>query len=814
MNRTTISTALLIATLCPFAFGATYTGRVVTGNSPSKPVSNATLVLPSGNDTLYTDTTGTFSFSFTGIVPRGQHFTKNALLLFNQGKLSFKINATQQVSLSLHTINGQKSMVLFDRTLPAGAYEYQVPELLPRSLTPGMYVAVARVLQERVTAPLLIIGTSHRTGTGRTTLSVSRKKTAQSGAVPSDHLTVYRMGFNPVTIDLTDNNIELGDIVLTRTAHELEIERKVDSLLAIMTIDEKAGQMVQAQINFSNDFPGRLKNEQIAAMGIGSVFNGGSDPSAEGQPNTPDSWAGAIDRVQRTVLDSSRLKIPIIYAQDCVHGVAEIDGCTVFPHNIGLGCTGDTALVAKIGRICATECSGIGIRFNFWPCIASVRNERWGRTFEGFGETPEINTLLGAAYIRGMQGDGDMAKAGSIAACAKHYLGDGATNDGVNNGETSLSDATIRAVHLPQYAAATRELVATVMPSYHTWIHHGESWKQTLDKYALTTVLKGELGFDGFCISDWDAILRACDNYQVDCVARAINAGLDMAMVIGEWECSDFINSVKTGVENGIIPIERVDDAVRRILRIKYRFGLFESPYSNPTLRAQINSSSSKAIARESVRKSLVLLKNEGAVLPLGKSEHVAVVGPWANKMGAQCGGWTISWQGDIDHTGIAGQTILQGLQQLGSNVTFNEFGDGDLSTADKIVVVVGENPYAEQYGDSPVPDLSELPNASLVEKCFNSGKPVILVMVTGRPVLIDTEINWCTAAVAAWLPGGEGGGIADVLFGDYNFTGKLTHTWPASAEQIPINTGTVYADEQKGIGGEPLFPYGFGLEY
>jgi beta-glucosidase len=805
--------ALFCAALSLATIATTYTGRVVDDHSPARPVSNATLLPPGSSEPVYTDSSGTFSFSLTGTLPRTPSPLRHNTISFSNGTVAFSSLEPQRIQLDLFTISGRKAVTLIDRTGNTGRHEYSLMSLLPSHMTPGMYMAVAKTAHDRMTIPLLLTATIHGMVVETPRNTSLRKTTTPAGTAASDNLTISRRGYNPATVPLTDANTGLGEIVLTRTAREKEIERKVDSLVALMTIDEKAGQMVQAQINFTNDYNGRLKNEQVAAMGIGSVFNGGSDESAAGQPNTPVSWAEAIDRVQRTVMESSRLKIPVLYGQDCVHGAAEIDGCTIFPHNIGLGCTGDTALVAKIGRITAEECNGIGVRLNFAPCIASVRNERWGRTYEGFGETPEINVQLGTAYIRGLQGGDNMAGAGSVAACAKHYLGDGATNDGVNNGETSLSDATVRAVHLPPYAAAARELVATVMPSYHTWIHHGESWKQTLDRYALTTVLKGELGFDGFCISDWDAVARACDNYELDCVSRAVNAGLDMAMIIGEPSCSAFINSIKAGVEQQIIPISRIDDAVRRILRIKFRFGLFDNPYSSATFRSQTNSTASKAVARESVRKSLVLLKNEDGVLPLKKAERIVVVGPWANSLGAQCGGWTISWQGSVDHGGISGQTILTGLQSAGTNVTFSESGD-NISDADKIVVVVGEKPYAEQFGDCTVPDLSECPNAGLVEKCFNSGKPVVLVMITGRPMLIDTEINWCKAVVAAWLPGGEGGGVADVLFGDYPFTGKLTHTWPASAGQIPINDGPVYADEQKGSGGTPLFEYGYGLTY
>ncbi|MBN1575017.1 MAG: glycoside hydrolase family 3 C-terminal domain-containing protein [Chitinispirillaceae bacterium] len=803
----------LIINLSLSAYNSTYYGRIVDNGSPARPIANATVWVQSASSCSYTDSLGNFNLTFTSIKSpkRNDHYHNAG---FRNGKIAFSCSREQVMRLDLYALSGRKAVTLMKQSFKAGTYEFTLQALIPRNVVPGLYIVAAETGDSRHTAALLLTNSSTSTAGAGIGCAVSRGSSglAKTGTV-SDNLAVYKMGYERIARPLSDTTSYLGDIVLSRTAREAAIERRADSILALMTIDEKAGQMVQAQINFTDAYPDRLTNGKIASMAVGSVFNGGSDESAAGQPNTPDAWAAAIDRIQKTVLDSSRLKIPIIYGQDCVHGAAEISGCTVFPHNIGLGCTGDTALVAKVGRITAAECTGIGVRFNFWPCIAAVRNERWGRTYEGFGETPEINSLMGAAYIRGLQGDGDMGKVGAVAACAKHYLGDGGTNDGVNNGEVTISEATMRSVHLPPYAAAARELVATVMPSYHTWLHDGCSWKQTLDRRALTSILKTELGFDGFCVSDWDAVARACSSYKVDCVAQAVNAGLDMAMIIGEWNCGEFINSIKEGVINQTIPISRIDDAVRRILRVKLRFGLFDHPYSDPALRSRIGSTESRAVARECVRKSMVLLKNEGDVLPLQKAERVAVVGAWANSLGAQCGGWTITWQGSAALTGIAGQTILQGLQEKGSNVFFSEFGD-DVANADKIVVVVGENPYAEQYGDCSVPDLSECPNASLIEKCFNSGKPVILVMVTGRPMIIDTEINWCKAVVAAWLPGGEGGGIADVLFGDCNFSGTLTHTWPASAAQIPINAGPDYADEQKGCGGEPLYPYGFGLRY
>jgi beta-glucosidase len=588
------------------------------------------------------------------------------------------------------------------------------------------------------------------------------------------------------------------------------IEKKADSLVALMTIQEKAGQMTMARKN-------QLTDAQLGSMAIGSVFNGGSDPEGN---NTPSAWSASIDRYQKAVL-VSRLKIPMLYGQDCVHGVGSVAGCTVFPHNIGIGCSHDTALAAKIGRITAQEAVGVGIRLNFSPCVASVRNERWGRSYEGFGETPEINSLMGAAYVRGLQGGGDMSQPWSVASSVKHYLGDGSTTGGVNNGTSSISEATMRAVHLPQYAACAKEKMATVMPSYHTWVHNG-SWKQSVDAVAMTTILKGEIGFDGFCVSDWDALPQACGSsitdYSSSCVAQSINAGMDMAMVVGTASINQYIQAITSQAGNAI-PLTRINDAVKRILRIKLRMNLFTNNLSSSDYRDKINNAEHRLAAREAVRKSLVLLKNEGNALPLLKTEKVVVVGAWANNMGYQCGGWTIDWQGVSTNpkaATIAGQTILAGLQEVGgsTNVTYDASGS-NLSSANKIVLVVGENPYAEGSGDvSSGPDFSTCPEANLVSKCFSSGKPVILVMITGRPMILDTELPSCKAVVAAWLPGSEGGGIADVLYNNYDFTGTLTHTWPASAGQVPINTGTVYGDEPKGSGGTPQYAYGFGLKY
>jgi beta-glucosidase len=805
MKNGIVLLSLALMTTIANAATETISGRVID-SATRTPLPNIAVRLMTKGVETYTDTLGKYTLpvSAAAVAHRGVMAIPGIAL--NGSIVSLNTRAGEKVRIEEFDLRGSKLHTLLNRSFASGMHTLSLANLLNPNRTSSL--SLIRIQKGAHTVICTILNADN--GNALQSHSLIIKSLSSVSATAVDNLEVYRKGWIAKSVDISSYTTQtLEDIAINKTAAEEAIERKVDSLLALMTINEKAGQMTMARKN-------QLSDDQLASLGVGSVFNGGSDPEGN---NLPATWAAMIDRVQTKIMGSSRLKIPMIYGQDCVHGVGSIAGCTVFPHNIGLGCTGDTALIAKIGQITATEAVACGIRLNFAPCVASVRNERWGRTYEGFGETPEINTLMGVAYTRGLQGGGNMSQNWSVAASVKHYLGDGATDNGVNNGTASISVATMRAVHLPQYAACAREQMATVMPSFHSWTHDGQSWRQSLDKFAMTNVLKGELGFDGFCVSDWDALPQACGTgttYSESCVAQSINAGMDMAMVVSGANATGYINAIVSGVNNNLIALSRVNDAVKRILRIKFRMNLFYNPLSSSTYRSQLYSTASRAVAREAVRKSLVLLKNQNNALPLKKTEKIAVVGQWANDLGAQCGGWTISWQGQLGAgPGIAGQTILAGLQAVGgsSNVTYSQDGSA-LSGADKIVVVIGEKPYAEGSGDVTVPDFSNCPNANLIQTCNSSGKPVILVMVTGRPMLIDTEIELCQAIVAAWLPGSEAGGVADVLYNDYNFTGTLTHTWPASSGQIPINTGTNYTDEQHGSGGTPLYPYGYGLHY
>jgi beta-glucosidase len=570
---------------------------------------------------------------------------------------------------------------------------------------------------------------------------------------------------------------------------------KVDSLLSIMTLDEKIGQMTQVDMDALDDL------EDIKTLALGSMLSGGN---SEPKDISPEGWANVYDKYQSYALQS-RLKIPMIYGIDGVHGHNNVKGAVIFPHNVGLGATNNPGLVEKANHVIAEEIAGTGIDWTFAPCVAVPRNEKWGRTYEGFGETPEITKTMSRASVLGLQGK-KLSDGSSILACAKHFAGDGGTMNGKDQGNTVCDEKTFRKLFLPGYAEAIKAGVTTIMVSYSSW----NGVKMHQHKYLLTDVLKKELGFKGFLVSDWAAIDQISPDFKED-VELSINAGLDMIMIPNGSQkknnYKEFIKDLKELVQEGKVPVARIDDAVRRILKVKFDMDLFNHPYTDKALTAKIGSKEHREVARECVRQSLVLLKNSNNTLPISKNlKRIHVSGRGAGDIGMQCGGWTISWQGQLGDVTTGGTTVLQAIKNTvpSTNVTFSKDGSG-AEGADLGVVVVGENPYAEMLGDTS--DLSLNPeDIKAIEQVKKAGIPVVVVLFSGRPLIIDPVLKYTDAFVAAWLPGTEGQGIADVLFGDYNFTGKLTHSWPKTMSQVPINIGDKNYD--------PLFKYGFGLHY
>ena len=580
-------------------------------------------------------------------------------------------------------------------------------------------------------------------------------------------------------------------------------QEEAEALLAKMTLAEKVGQMCQPDQQFLRD-PADIERYFLGSL----LSGGGSGPKDKSKYNLA-GWTDMVDGYHRHALNT-RLGIPLLYGVDAVHGHHNVPGAVVFPHNIGLGCARNADLVEHIARETAVEVRATGINWVFGPCVTVPLDERWGRAYEGYSEDPEIVGKLGAAVVRGFQGE-SLDDPLSVVACAKHFLGDGGTEYGsaigqdgrkLDQGDTICDEAALRRVHLTPYYDAIREGVATIMPSYSSW--NGD--KCTGHRYLLTDVLKTELGFDGFLISDYNAIDQLDDDYRT-CVKLAINAGVDMVMLTDKY--ARFCEELTALAEAGEVPMSRIDDAVVRILRVKIAAGMMAegySPLADRSLHESFGSAERRELARRAVRESLVLLKNVDGILPLKKSaRRIHVAGPGADSVGMMCGGWTIDWQGSVDHEIPGGTSILAAIRRAvsdGTEVTFSADGSG-AEGADAAVVVIGEKPYAEFMGDSVdlVLAREQLDALSAVKA---AGVPTAVVLISGRPVMLDGVLDPADALVAAWLPGSEGEGVSDVLFGDYAPTGKLSYVWPRSVDQIPIAIGDPDA----------LFPIGFGLTY
>jgi beta-glucosidase len=602
------------------------------------------------------------------------------------------------------------------------------------------------------------------------------------------------------------------------TANDAEIK----TLVSNMTLAEKAGQMTQPDLGAIKDFA------DIENLFLGSILSGGSSDPKSG--NKLKDWTDLYESCQKRSL-KTRLAIPLLYGVDAVHGHNNVLGAVVFPHNIGLGCTGNPEIVEKASHITAREVRATGIQWTFSPCVTVPRDIRWGRTYEGFSEDPALVAKLGVAAVKGLQG-ADLSGSTAALGCAKHFIGDGGTDfksaSGgglLDQGDTRIDEATLRKIHLAGYPAAVDAGVGTIMPSYNSW----NGVKCSGSRFLLTEMLKKELGFEGFLISDYNAIDQlvppakkenAAESTNASgqegtadykkCIEISINAGMDMVMVTDKYR--DFIKLLQELVNEGKIPMARIDDAVTRILRVKFAQGLMKKDaalMADATLQKDFGSEAHRTVAREAVRQSLVLLKNEGKVLPLSrKAKRIHVTGRGADNLGMQCGGWTIDWQGSLGEVTPGGTSILGAMKKTaGSHVQITTSRDAsEAKGADVAVVVIGEEPYAEMKGDRTDLALSKEDSAA-VAAAKATGTPVAVVILSGRPVILGEIADQADAIIAAWLPGTEGTGIADVLFGDFKPTGKLSFTWPRDMDQVPLG-------HDKPVIENPLYPFGFGLGY
>ena len=572
----------------------------------------------------------------------------------------------------------------------------------------------------------------------------------------------------------------------------LPVAERVEDLLGRMELVDKVGQMTQAERTV-------VSPAAVTEHRLGSVLSGGGSSP---RPNTPVSWADLVDGLQEGAL-ATPLGIPILYGTDAVHGHNNVFGATVFPHNIGLGATRDPDLVERIGRATALEVAATGVDWTFAPCLCVVQDDRWGRSYESFGEDPALVSAM-TTVVTGLQGPTLGEEPTSVLATAKHFVGDGGTLGGTDQGDTVASEAELREVHLAPYVEAIARGVGSVMVSFSSW--NGE--KLHGHRELVTDVLKGELGFEGFVVSDWAGIdqIDGDEGFTQAEVAQAVNAGIDMVMVPDDYEL--FLAHLTTAVEDGDVPTERIDDAVRRILTVKVRMGLFETPFADRDLLGHVGSDEQRALAREAVAASLVLLQNGGS-LPLVPGARVLVTGSNADDVGNQSGGWTMTWQGSSGEI-LPGTTILEGLQEALGDSVVHEPGPildaSSLGTAyDVAVAVVGEIPYAEFEGDRPEGVVLGREDRATLDRLRESGVPTVLVLVSGRPVDLTGVVDWVDAVVAAWLPGSEGAGVADVLAGTVSPTGTLPVTWPRGPGDQPVNAGD---------GRDALFPFGAGLTY
>jgi len=592
------------------------------------------------------------------------------------------------------------------------------------------------------------------------------------------------------------------------------IEAYVTGLLAQMTLEQKVGQMVQGEIQ-------HVTPEDVREYHLGSVLNGGGSFPGAAKDATVADWVALADAYYEASMDTTggRLAIPIIWGTDAVHGHNNVIGATLFPHNIGLGAARNGDLLQAIGAATALEVRATGLDWTFAPTLAVVRDDRWGRTYEGYAEDPEIVRQLAGRMVTGLQGAAsspEFLDADHVLATAKHFLGDGGTDGGIDQGDNLSTERELLDIHAQGYFPALEAGAQTVMASFNSW--RGE--KIHGNHYLLTEVLKERMGFDGFVVSDWNGIgqVAGCTN---DSCAAAINAGIDMIMVPEDWKA--IITNTLDQVRSGEIPEARIDDAVRRILRVKARAGLFTAgrpsarPHAGDT--GLIGAPVHRALARQAVRQSLVLLKNAGGLLPLPRNQRVLVAGAGADDLGAQAGGWTISWQGtENTNEDFPGATsIYAGIAAVvsaGGGTTVRSPDGVFTERPDVAIVVFGEEPYAEMHGDITSLSFSAeyAEPLALLRRLRAEGIPVVSVFLSGRPRWVNPELNASTAFVAAWLPGTEGGGIADVLFRtnagevQYDFVGRLSYSWPRDPLQTAVNRNDPVD--------EPLFPYGFGLSY
>ncbi|MBN1128564.1 MAG: glycoside hydrolase family 3 C-terminal domain-containing protein [Chitinispirillaceae bacterium] len=769
---------LFFSTLAAFGQSGDFTNAGKVVSSGGSGIANATITYTNLSKRLlwdFSDANGNFGAT-SGALPDRSGLTDRIAV------------ASGPLDIAVFDFSGKTVASLRSTGITAGSY---LLEQLAHHHSPGFLLVTIRTGTTEYCRKLLVRnrGSSLHSGTAFSASAGRASPLRLVAASAIDTLRIGKTGYAPVKIPIASYTANIGSVTLT----PIDIEAQVTALLGQMSQNEKIGQILQSPLPGTGPVQSNL---------MGMVFSGGGGPS--GQSTTASQWASSSNSYQNASLGTAK-KIPLLIGSNIVHGFSDCYNGTMPPHNIGLGCTFDPAIVQKVYRVAAIESRGGGVNWAFAPCIAVPRDDRWGRVYEGFAETPDLTSALAKASVLGFQLT-DLSHPLTVAACVKHFAGDGgavwgtgvAENKLIDRGNATGADATLRAIHLPGYTASVQAGAASIMASFSAW--NGVRMHQ--NAALLTDWLKTNQGFDGFINGDWlGHVTFVTGGTQQEQSRNCFMAGLDAPMpdrTDGFAPIKDALNAMITGGSSS-----RVDDAVKRILRVKLRMGLMSgSVMTNPQVTALAGNAQHRALAREAVRKSLVLLKTSTGLLPLAKTAKVTLVGQHSQDIGMQCGGWTLSWQGLTGNI-TAGKTIRQGFEAIGGASNISYSADGNTIGGDIAVVCTGERPYAEWYGDSTN---IVLPGASLVTNAKKSGKKVIVIIISGRPLDVSAIMNSCDGLIAAWLPGTEGDGIAEVLYGNYAFTGKLAFSWPRSVSQEPINYGDASYD--------PLFPYDFGLNF
>ena len=583
----------------------------------------------------------------------------------------------------------------------------------------------------------------------------------------------------------------------------------VNKIISNMTLEQKVGQIIMPEIN-------SITPEEAKIFFLGTILNGGGGYPNQIKNSSIQDWKNLSKSYYEASPEVNGIKIPILWGTDAVHGHNNVIGATIFPHNIALGATRNEKLIKKIGSAVAKEVSSTGIIWTFAPTIAVPQNDLWGRTYEGYSENPDLVTQLGKNFILGLQGEGeDFLAKDFVLATAKHFLGDGGTKDGIDQGDTIVDEVTLKNVHGMPYYAAIDSCAITIMASFNSW----NGLKAHGNEYLLTNVLKNQMEFDGLIVGDWNGHGQV-DGCEDNNCPEAFNSGVDIFMVPQDWEAL-YWNTLDQ-VKEGIISVERLDDAVSRILSVKKHLGLFDGRVPHNYDQNYVGDSSHKLLARQAVRESLVLLKNEN-MLPMNPNKNFLIIGEQSKNIENQMGGWTITWQGktwegteitnsDFPDTDSIYQSLSKHIQNTGGNVEYSK--DGSYKTKpDYVIMVYGETPYAEGFGDIDSLNFSQI-NSKIIEKMSklsNEDIPIVSLFLSGRPLVVDKELSLSDAFVSIWLPGTSVEGINDVIFTEnnninYDFAGKLPFSWPSKKSSNPLNIG-----DQEYF---PLYEYGYGLTY